>query len=185
MARVTRRGRRFGDELERIGWRGEEPVGARKMQAFFELHIEQGPILEAEGKDIGVVTHGQGLWWLQVTLTGQDAHTGSTPMPMRRNAGLGMARVTGAGRSEIAMEPSAERGGRGGACRGLSELAQRDPRQGGVHGRYPRRPSRAKLDEMRAASCERAREDLRGAGPRDRDRAGGPFRPGDLRSGTA
>ena len=66
----------------------------RKMQAFFELHIEQGPILEDEGIDIGVVTHGQGLKWLQVTLTGREAHTGSTPMPKRRNAGLGMARVT-------------------------------------------------------------------------------------------
>ncbi len=86
-------GKRFGDELARIGWRGDEPVGARKMKAFFELHIEQGPILEAEGKQIGVVTHGQGLWWLQVTLIGKDAHTGSTPMNMRVNAGLGMARI--------------------------------------------------------------------------------------------
>ena len=86
-------GKAFGDELTRIGWRGEEAVGARKMQAFFELHIEQGPILEAEGVDIGVVTHGQGLSWTQVTITGKDAHTGSTPMPMRKNAGLGMARV--------------------------------------------------------------------------------------------
>ncbi|MET0600296.1 MAG: hydantoinase/carbamoylase family amidase, partial [Mesorhizobium sp.] len=68
-------------------------VGERKMKAFFELHIEQGPILEDEGIDIGVVTHGQGLKWLQVTLTGKEAHTGSTPMPKRRNAGLGMARV--------------------------------------------------------------------------------------------
>ena len=86
-------GKKFGDELKRIGWRGEEEVGARKMHAFFELHIEQGPILEAEGKDIGVVTHGQGLSWTQVTIEGKDSHTGSTPMPMRKNAGLGMARV--------------------------------------------------------------------------------------------
>ena len=92
-ARVDAEGKTFGDELKRIGWRGEEEVGDRKMHAFYELHIEQGPILEAEEKDIGVVTHGQGLWWLQVTLTGKDAHTGSTPMPMRRNAGLGMARI--------------------------------------------------------------------------------------------
>src|SRR5690606_34643858 len=56
--------------------------------------IEQGPILEDEGIDIGVVTHGQGLWWLEVTLTGNDAHTGSTPMDKRRNAGLGLPRVT-------------------------------------------------------------------------------------------
>ena len=86
-------GKRFGDELKRIGWEGDEPVGQRKMHAMFELHIEQGPILEAEEKDIGVVTHGQGLSWTQVTITGKDAHTGSTPMPMRYNAGLGMARV--------------------------------------------------------------------------------------------
>ena len=87
-------GRRFGDELARIGWQGDEAPGARKAHAFFELHIEQGPILEAEGVDVGIVTHGQGQWWLEVTLTGRDAHTGSTPMTMRRNAGLGMARVT-------------------------------------------------------------------------------------------
>ncbi|MEW2917116.1 Zn-dependent hydrolase [Ruegeria sp. ANG10] len=86
-------GKKFGDELNRIGWRGDEEVGARKMHAFFELHIEQGPILEAEGKDIGVVTHGQGLSWTQITVTGKDAHTGSTPMPMRKNAGLAMARI--------------------------------------------------------------------------------------------
>lgn len=86
-------GKLFGDELKRIGWRGEEEVGARKMHAFFELHIEQGPILEAEEKQIGVVTHGQGLSWTEVTITGKDSHTGSTPMPMRKNAGLGMARV--------------------------------------------------------------------------------------------
>ena len=93
-ARQDKDGKRFGDELERIGWKGDEEVGARKIKAFFELHIEQGPILEDEGIDIGVVTHGQGLWWLEVTLTGKEAHTGSTPMPKRRNAGLGMARIT-------------------------------------------------------------------------------------------
>ena len=91
--RTDAEGKRFGDELKRIGWEGDEPVGSRKMHAMFELHIEQGPILEAQGKDIGVVTHGQGLSWTQVTITGKDSHTGSTPMPMRKNAGLGMARV--------------------------------------------------------------------------------------------
>ena len=92
-SRVDADGKAFGDELRRIGWVGDEPVGQRKMHAMLELHIEQGPILEAEGKQIGVVTHGQGLWWLQVTLTGRDAHTGSTPMNLRVNAGLGMARI--------------------------------------------------------------------------------------------
>ena len=86
-------GKSYGEELKRIGWLGDEEVGARKMHAYFEYHIEQGPILEAEGKQIGVVTHGQGLWWLEFTLTGREAHTGSTPMNMRVNAGLAMARI--------------------------------------------------------------------------------------------
>jgi len=93
-SREDSEGLKLGDELKRVGYCGDEEVGARKMHAFFELHIEQGPILEKEGKDIGVVTHGQGLNWLEVTLTGRESHTGSTPMPMRINAGLGMARIT-------------------------------------------------------------------------------------------
>ncbi len=84
----------MGEALENVGWRGKETVGDRQMHAMFELHIEQGPILEDEGKDIGVVTHGQGLKWIQITVTGTESHTGSTPMPMRKNAGLGMARIT-------------------------------------------------------------------------------------------
>ncbi|MEO1550979.1 MAG: hydantoinase/carbamoylase family amidase, partial [Pseudomonadota bacterium] len=84
----------FGAELERIGWRGEEEVGARQMHTFFELHIEQGPILEAEGLDVGIVTHGQGTRWVQCTITGRESHTGSTPMGMRRNAGRGLAQIT-------------------------------------------------------------------------------------------
>lgn len=83
-----------GDELQRLGWRGDEEMGERKMHAYFELHIEQGPILEDENIDIGVVTHGQGLRWIEITLTGKESHTGTTPMPLRRNAGLGMARIT-------------------------------------------------------------------------------------------
>ncbi len=93
-SREDSEGKTFGDELKRINWIGDEEVGARKMKAFFELHIEQGPILELEGKEIGVVTHGQGLNWLEIKLTGKESHTGSTPMPMRINAGLGMARIT-------------------------------------------------------------------------------------------
>jgi len=93
-ARVDAQGKRFGDELERIGWKGTEKVGARKMHAMFELHIEQGPILEAEGVEIGVVTHGQGLRWVECTITGVESHTGSTPMAMRRNAGRGLALIT-------------------------------------------------------------------------------------------
>ncbi len=94
LGREDAEGLKFGDELARIGWKGEEKVGDRKMHAFFELHIEQGPILEAEEKDVGVVTHGQGLRWIQCTVTGKASHTGSTPMPMRRNAGRGLAQIT-------------------------------------------------------------------------------------------
>ncbi|MHA1529292.1 MAG: Zn-dependent hydrolase [Alphaproteobacteria bacterium] len=93
-SRTDSQGLSFGDELERIGFKGAEEVGARKMKALYELHIEQGPILEAEGTDIGVVTHGQGLRWIECTVTGKGSHTGSTPMPMRRNAGRGLAQIT-------------------------------------------------------------------------------------------
>ena len=94
LGREDAEGLKFGDELERIGWQGDETVGDRKMHAFFELHIEQGPILEAEEKDVGIVTHGQGLRWVQCTVTGKASHTGSTPMHMRRNAGRGLAQIT-------------------------------------------------------------------------------------------
>jgi N-carbamoyl-L-amino-acid hydrolase len=93
-ARTDADGLRFGDELERIGFKGCERGDDIAPHAYLELHIEQGPILEDEGIDIGVVTHGQGLKWLRVTLTGREAHAGSTPMPRRANAGLGAARIT-------------------------------------------------------------------------------------------
>ena len=83
----------FGEELVRIGWRGDEEIGARQMRAYFELHIEQGPVLETEGIDIGAVTRGQGMYWLEFTIVGKESHAGSTPMDMRADAGLGMARI--------------------------------------------------------------------------------------------
>jgi beta-ureidopropionase / N-carbamoyl-L-amino-acid hydrolase len=92
-ARRDRAGTSFGDALAAIGYRGAESCGARRLAAFFELHIEQGPILEAEGRQIGAVTGVQGVRWYEVTLTGQDAHTGATPMRLRKNALVGAARV--------------------------------------------------------------------------------------------
>ena len=92
-AREDRDGKRFGDELERIGYRGAEKAGGHRLGALFELHIEQGPILEAEDKVIGVVQGVQGMRWYEVTVTGQDAHTGATPMHLRKNALLGAARM--------------------------------------------------------------------------------------------
>ena len=85
-SREDRDGKTIGEELERIGYRGAEPCGAHQFGAFFELHIEQGPILEAEGKTIGVVTGVQGMRWYEVTVTGQESHAGSTPMPRRKDA---------------------------------------------------------------------------------------------------
>ena len=92
-SRVDADGKKLGDELERIGYKGREPARSRPIHAFFELHIEQGPILEDENIDVGVVTHGQGQRWYEIRLTGFESHAGSTPMPRRRDALLGAARI--------------------------------------------------------------------------------------------
>jgi len=92
-SRADRDGKTFGEELRRIGYRGETKAGAHKFAAMFELHIEQGPILEAERRMIGVVQGVQGMRWYEVTVTGQEAHTGATPMRLRKNALLGAARM--------------------------------------------------------------------------------------------
>ena len=102
-SREDREGKRFGEELERIGYRGTERCGAHRLGAHFELHIEQGPVLEAEGKTIGVVTGVQGMRWFDVTVTGREGHSGSTPMDLRRDAMLAAARVIQAV-NEIAIE---------------------------------------------------------------------------------
>src|SRR5438046_1873282 len=69
------------------------PVGQRPVAAYFEAHIEQGPILEAAGLPVGIVTGAQGQRWYEVTVTGQEAHAGPTPMPRRRDALVGAARM--------------------------------------------------------------------------------------------
>lgn len=86
-------GKRFDESLAAIGYRGEAPVGGRNIGAYFEAHIEQGPILEAEKKTIGVVTGAQGQRWYEVTVTGQEAHAGPTPMKRRKDALVGAARM--------------------------------------------------------------------------------------------
>jgi beta-ureidopropionase / N-carbamoyl-L-amino-acid hydrolase len=90
-SRTDRDGKTFGGELDRIGYKGDERAGARRFAAMFELHIEQGPILEDEGRMIGVVQGVQGIRWYEITVTGQEAHTGATPMALRKNALLGAA----------------------------------------------------------------------------------------------
>src|SRR5438552_1078942 len=86
-------GVRLGAELARIGFAGPSPVGGRAVAAYFEAHIEQGPILEAAGLPIGIVTGAQGQGGYEVTVTGQEAHAGPTPMPRRRDALVGAARM--------------------------------------------------------------------------------------------
>jgi len=81
------------EALDGIGYRGDEPVGARKLGAFLELHIEQGPLLEAENKTIGVVERGQGIIWYDGRITGFESHAGTTPMPLRRDALSSLAEV--------------------------------------------------------------------------------------------
>jgi beta-ureidopropionase / N-carbamoyl-L-amino-acid hydrolase len=93
LSRADLDGKTIGEELKRIGYSGEAPVGGRPFKAFFEAHIEQGPILEAERKTIGVVMGIQGIRWFEVTLTGAESHAGTTPMNRRKDALLGAARL--------------------------------------------------------------------------------------------
>ncbi len=86
LSRKDSAGVTVGEALDAISYRGAEKVGARKLAAFVELHIEQGPILEAENTVIGVVEHGQGVAWFDGQITGFESHAGSTPMGLRRDA---------------------------------------------------------------------------------------------------
>ena len=93
LSRADREGATFAEAIEAIGYRGEAPVGGRPISAMFELHIEQGPILEAEDKIIGVVTGVQSIRWFELTITGASAHAGATPMRTRNDAMVGASRV--------------------------------------------------------------------------------------------
>lgn len=86
-------GSRLGTELERIAYDGRDS-GPKEIRAYFELHIEQGPILEDEGIEIGAVAGVQGISWTELTIRGRSAHAGATPMRLRHDAGLAAARIT-------------------------------------------------------------------------------------------
>ncbi len=93
LSRADTDGKTMGEELERIGYDGPEEVGGRDVHAYFEAHIEQGPVLEDEEITIGVVTDAQGQRWYEMTLTGVESHAGPTPMRIRKDALLGAARM--------------------------------------------------------------------------------------------
>jgi N-carbamoyl-L-amino-acid hydrolase len=86
-------GTSVGEALDAIGYRGPEPARPFPADSYFELHIEQGPILEREGKQIGIVTGAQAQVWYDAVITGQDAHAGTTPPSARRDALVAAARV--------------------------------------------------------------------------------------------
>lgn len=87
-------GSRVGDELQRIGYAGPVPCPGSAPHAYVELHIEQGPVLEARGVDIGVVEGVQGISWQELTIVGQSNHAGTTPMDMRHDAGHAAGAIT-------------------------------------------------------------------------------------------
>lgn len=107
LAITDRDGTTLGNELRRIGYKGEG-CGKRPVTAYFEAHIEQGPILEDQKKTIGVVSGAQGQRWYEITLTGRESHAGPTPMAVRRDALVGAASIiTGVNQIGHRFQPGA------------------------------------------------------------------------------
>ncbi|MDP4002369.1 Zn-dependent hydrolase [Methylobacterium sp. NEAU K] len=149
-------GTTVAEALEAIGYRGGEAVGTREIGAFVELHIEQGPILEAEGKTIGVVEGGQGIMWFDGLITGFESHAGTTPMPRRRDALLALSELALAGeRIALSHAPS--------AVATIGESTILAPSRNVVPGRVAftldvRDPRSTALDAMEASLREAAAE---------------------------
>ena len=163
---TDRAGVRFGEALEAIGYRGPERCGDHPLSAFFELHIEQGPILEAEGKEIGVVTGVQGMRWFEVTIVGQECayrrHADATCARMRCSAPPAWS--SGSRRSRTRIAPLAVGDRR--ADRGQAEFAQRGAGRGVPHHRpAPSRDGRARRRWSRPSCRRRARSAIRSALP--------------------
>jgi N-carbamoyl-L-amino-acid hydrolase len=117
LSRTDSEGISIGQALEQIGYAGAHPVGGQVVHATFELHIEQGPILEAQDLTIGVVTGAQGQRWYEVELIGRSAHAGTTPMDHRLDALLGFARVV-----EAVNQLGLEQGAEGRATVGMANI---------------------------------------------------------------
>jgi len=149
LARTDADGISVAEALARLGIAATEQTGSRAIGAFVELHIEQGPILEAEEKTIGVVEGGQGIIWFDGTVTGFESHAGTTPMPRRRDAFAGLAEVA------LAVERIAHAHGPS-AVATLGEAVIGAPSRNVIPGRVRftldvRDPSAATLDAIDAA----------------------------------
>ena len=178
LARKDAEGVTVGEALDSIGYRGDTPVGTQKFSGFVELHIEQGPILEAEHKTIGVVDSGQGVLWYDGKITGFESHAGSTPMPLRRDA---LATLVGnrAGDGEHRQQAWPERGRHRRRSRDRKALAQRHPRRDRVHHGLPQRRrrdhGRARQGFARGDCGDRREAQGRGHGRAGLAQAADPF----------
>lgn len=148
--RIDPEGVTFSTAIESIGYRGKD-TAPNNLAAYFELHIEQGPILEAENRDIGVVTLVQGIYWLDITISGADAHAGTTPMKRRKDALAAAAELM----TRIEAVPSQV--GSGVSTVGTIQLA--NPSRNVVPGDVTltvdlRNPSDADLEKMRTAVAQ-------------------------------
>ena len=150
------------DELKRIGYHGDQPIRDHEFSAFFECHIEQGPILDAEGIAVGVVNAAQGFRWYDITLEGFASHTGSTPMKGRRNALLGLAKVVQAV-DDIAHEHAPLARGTVGSQIDVGP-GSRNVIPGQVHFtvdmRHPSADTLAAMDNALRAVCEETAADI-------------------------
>lgn len=152
--RVDPDGVTFSTAIESIGYRGKD-AAPNNLAAYFELHIEQGPILEAENRDIGVVTLVQGIYWLDITISGADAHAGTTPMKRRKDA------LAAAAELMTRIEAVPAQIGSGVSTVGTIQLA--NPSRNVVPGDVTltvdlRNPSDADLEKMRAAVAQALQE---------------------------
>jgi N-carbamoyl-L-amino-acid hydrolase len=160
LSRADLDGKTMGEELERIGYAGSEDVGGREIKAFFEAHIEQGPILEHEEKTIGVVMGAQGQRWYEVTVTGQEAHAGPTPMVRRKDALVAASKmVTEVNRIGLDNQPF--------ACSTVGLLQSSPNSRNTIPGsvfftvdfRHPKDEILSKMDAELRAFCKKTAED--------------------------
>ncbi len=174
-------GTTVGDDLARIGYAGETPVGGLRAKVFFELHVEQGPVLEEEGVEIGAVTGVQGISWTEYTIAGTSNHAGTTPMRLRHDAGYVAAAI-----ATTARQIARDMGGDQVATCGVIEL---EPNLVNVIARRAkvtvdlRNTDEAKLQQAEAMMAEKLRELAREEGVEITARSLARFEPVDFDPG--